>query len=144
MFSKTCEYAIRAMIFLAQKSVGGKRIGIKEIAKGSGAPEYFIAKVMQNLCREGLVQSMKGPRGGFYLSEQNAQCSIADIVRAVDGDAIFTACGLGLHQCSEANPCPIHHEYKGIREATNRMLESAQLTSFKDELDNQKSFLKLH
>lgn len=52
MFSKTCEYAIRAMIFVAQKSTDETRVGIKEIASGTQAPEHFIAKIMQELSRK--------------------------------------------------------------------------------------------
>ncbi|MBL7758392.1 MAG: Rrf2 family transcriptional regulator, partial [Chitinophagaceae bacterium] len=51
MFSKTCEYAIRAMLFVAQKTKEGDRIGIKEIAKGIDSPEHFIAKILQDLSR---------------------------------------------------------------------------------------------
>ena len=67
MFSKTCEYAIRAMIFIAQKSEHGIKVGIKEISKGIASPEHFIAKILQDLSRKGLVQSAKGPNGGFFL-----------------------------------------------------------------------------
>lgn len=59
MFSKTCEYAIRAMIFISQKSDEGVRVGIKEISKGIDSPEHFIAKILQNLSRKGLVSSYK-------------------------------------------------------------------------------------
>ena len=67
MFSKTCEYAIRAVLFIAQKSADGTKIGIREIAKGIDSPEHFIAKILQDLSRKGMVQSQKGPAGGFYL-----------------------------------------------------------------------------
>ncbi|MCH5689348.1 Rrf2 family transcriptional regulator [Niabella sp. W65] len=73
MFSKTCEYAIRATIFIAQKSRQGERAGIKDIAKGIEAPEHFIAKVLQELSRKSLVLSAKGPNGGFYHNQESAQ-----------------------------------------------------------------------
>ena len=60
MFSKTCEYAIRALIFIAQKSKDGSRISIKDISSGIDSPEYFIAKILQDLSRKGFVQSAKG------------------------------------------------------------------------------------
>ena len=68
MFSKTCEYAIRAMIFIAQKSKDGSRVRIKEIAKGIDSPEHFIAKILQDLGKKKLLQSIKGPNGGFFLT----------------------------------------------------------------------------
>ena len=103
MFSKTCEYALRAMIFIAQKSKAGYKAGIKEIVKEIDAPEHFVAKILQDLVRKGFVQSLKGPTGGFYLEQSSLQYSFADIVKAIDGDAIYSDCVLGLKACSEKN-----------------------------------------
>ena len=134
MFSKACEYAIRAMLFIAQKSEPGNNIGIKEISKGIDAPEYFLAKILQDLSRKGIVQSIKGPNGGFYLDKSAKKNTLADIVRAVDGDDLFTGCGLGLKICSEKNPCPLHDEFKIIRKKIHNMLESATLAEFNVDL----------
>lgn len=142
MFSKTCEYAIRAMIFIAQKSKDGGKVGVKEIAKGIDSPEYFIAKILQDLSKRGLLQSSKGPNGGFYLDHETSQCTLADIVRMVDGDKLFTGCGLGLKQCSETHPCPIHHEFKTLRKNMQLMLENAKLSEFTKQLENSLTFLK--
>ena len=134
MFSKTCEYAIRAMLFIAQKSEPGNKIGIKEISKGIDAPEHFLAKILQDLSRKGIVQSIKGPNGGFYLDDSDKKNTLADIVKAVDGDDLFTGCGLGLEICSEKNPCPLHDEFKIIRKKIHNMLESATVAEFNIEL----------
>ncbi len=142
MFSKTCEYAIRAMIFIAQKSKDGNKVGVKDIAKGIDSPEYFIAKILQDLSKRGLLQSSKGPNGGFYLDHETSQCTLADIVRMVDGDKLFTGCGLGLKQCSETHPCPIHHEFKTLRKNMQLMLENAKLSEFTRQLENSLTFLK--
>lgn len=142
MFSKTCEYAIRAMIFIAQKTKEGERIGIKEIAKGIDSPEHFIAKILQDLVRKGMVQSAKGPNGGFYLDKTSMKQSIADIVKATDGDKVFHGCGLGLKQCSESEPCPIHHEFKRIRKDLYTMLNKARVDAFTDALEASMAFLK--
>lgn len=142
MFSKTCEYAIRAMLFIAQKTKEGDRIGIKDIAKGIDSPEHFIAKILQDLSRKGLLQSAKGPTGGFYLNESSMKQSLADIVKAVDGDKIFQGCGLGLKQCSEALPCPIHHDFKRVRKQLFQMLERAKVGTFTSTLENSMAFLK--
>ncbi|CAL1519500.1 Rrf2 family transcriptional regulator [Chitinophaga sp. MM2321] len=142
MFSKTCEYAIRAMIFIAHKSKDGNKVGIKEIAKGIDSPESFIAKILQDLSRKGLVQSLKGPNGGFYLDNKSLKCSLADIVTEVDGDKLFSGCGLGLKQCSESHPCPIHHEFKKVRAEIKQMLEKAKLGEFTAQLDLNLTFLR--
>ena len=142
MFSKTCEYDIRAMIFIAQKSKDGNKVGIKEIAKGIDSPEHFIAKILQDLGRRRLLHSVKGPNGGFYLDEEALECSLADIVKVVDGDKLFTGCGLGLKQCSETHPCPIHNEFRSVRKGIQTMLENAKLGEFTEELEKSLTFLK--
>ncbi|MDP9048130.1 MAG: Rrf2 family transcriptional regulator, partial [Bacteroidota bacterium] len=101
IFSKTCEYAMRSVFFIAHKTAGGGRVGIKEIANGIDSPEHFLAKILQDLSRRGIVQSAKGPNGGFYLDEATMKRPLSDIVEAVDGNGIFVGFGLGLKQCSE-------------------------------------------
>lgn len=130
------------MIFVALKSKEGSRVGIKEIAQGIDSPEHFIAKILQDLSRKDLVRSIKGPNGGFYHDEITMQHSLADIVDAVDGNKIFTGCCLGLKQCSETKPCPVHFSYKSIRENMKKMLDEAKIEDFTPELANQLSFLK--
>ncbi len=142
MLSKTCEYAIRAVIFIAQQSKNGRKVNIKEIASNIGSPEHFIAKILQELSRKDLVQSAKGPNGGFYMEKRLMKNSIADIVRAVDGDSIFSGCGLGLVQCSEDHPCPIHHEFKKIRRELKQMLENSKVDRFTEQLEGNLAFLK--
>lgn len=142
MFSKTCEYSIRAMIFVAQKSSGDVRVSIKEIAEGTDAPEYFVAKIMQELSRRKLVHSVKGPNGGFYTDAKDLETSIAEIVKATDGDALYTDCVLGLKVCSEKTPCPVHQEFKEIRKGLIRMMENNTIGEFKDKLDSGNFSLK--
>lgn len=142
MFSKTCEYAIRALIFIAQKSKDGSRISIKDISSGIDSPEYFIAKILQDLSRKGFVQSAKGPNGGFYMDDANLEQSVADIVREIDGDKLFSGCGLGLKECSEDHPCPIHNDFKHIRQEIKTMLEESRIQLFLENLDLKLTFLK--
>jgi len=135
MFSKSCEYAIKSMIFIAQKSNDGSRVGIKEIAKGTDSPRHFTAKIMQVLSRNKLVHSIKGPNGGFYMDSKDLKNSISDIVKAIDGNGIYTDCVLGLHSCSAENPCPIHHQYAEIKKNLIKMIENNTIGEFKDKLD---------
>jgi Rrf2 family protein len=141
MFSKTCEYAVRAVLFIAQKTREGRKTGIKEISQGIGSPEHFIAKILQELSRKGLVFSAKGPNGGFYHDEKSLQYSLADIVRAVDGGKLFTGCALGLKACSETHPCPLHNEFKKVRNDIQLLLERSTVGTFTAELEQSLTFL---
>lgn len=142
MFSKSCKYAIKAMIFVAQKSKDGVCVSIKDIAEGINAPTHFMAKIMQDLSRKKMVQSIKGPNGGFYMEKKDLSNSLSDIVTAIDGDGIYFECVLGLKACSEKNPCPVHNEYKEIKKNLIKMLEKNTIGEFNSKLDIGKLFLK--
>jgi len=131
MLSKTCEYAIRAMIYVAQQSRKGSMVNIKEISENIGSPELFIGKILQNLSKLGFLQSSKGRYGGFYIDEKDSKRSLADIVIAIDGDKLFKGCGVGLDYCSEKKPCPIHYKYKEARSAVYSIYKEATLEQFK-------------
>lgn len=130
------------MIYVAQKSKDEQRVSIKDIAKGTDSPEHFIAKIMQELGRKRLVLSVKGPNGGFYMTDKELQTSISDVVRALDGDGIYVDCVLGLKICSEKTPCPVHYEYKAIKTKLIHMLENNTIGEFNDKLDSGSFFLK--
>jgi Rrf2 family protein len=141
-FSKTCEYAIRAVIFVAQKSEGGRKVGIKEVAAGIDSPEHFIAKILQELSKRELIQSSKGPNGGFYIDGNAQSNTLADIVKAIDGEKIFKGCGLGLKNCSETKPCPLHNDFKEIRKKMHLILQSARIGEFNENLNLGLSYIK--
>ena len=134
IFSKTCEYGIKAVLFIAHTGVQGRKVGIKEIATGIDSPEFFLAKILQDLSRKGLVNSIKGPNGGFYITDESLKRPISNIVEAIDGDSLFKGCALGLKQCSEINPCPLHEEFKAIRTRIYDMLHTINIDQFNQEL----------
>lgn len=142
MFSKACEYAIRSSIYIAGQSLQNKKVGLKDVAKAIESPEAYTSKILQKLNRKSLIQSVKGPNGGFYMNEGNLSSSLSDIVRAIDGEGIYSDCVLGLKACSEKNPCPVHSEFKEIKKNLIRMLESNTISEFNDKLDSGKFFLK--
>lgn len=142
MFSKSCEYAIKALIYLGQESSEEKKVCVKTIAKAIAAPQHFVAKILQDLARKNLLKSVKGPNGGFYLNEKNKNSSLADIIVSIDGDKIYNQCVLGLKDCSEKKPCPVHHEYKNIKKGLIKMIETNTIYSFNSKLESGEFFLK--
>lgn len=144
MFSKTCEYAIRATIYIANKSKEGTNVGLKDIAKNIDSPEAFTAKILQKLVKDDLVSSIKGPNGGFSLSKkQQEEVYLIDVVRCIDGSQTYDGCGLGLSQCSEEKPCPIHFQFKEVRTKLKRMLENTNMVILLEKLERGETFLRL-
>lgn len=128
MFSKACEYGIRAVIFVAAQSLRDERASLKAIAQEIESPEAYTAKIMQQITRKGLVHSVMGPTGGFKLEEkQIRQITLSDIVDAIDGQAIYRSCGIGLKECDPSHPCPLHDQFAVIRNNLQSMLENTRI-----------------
>ncbi|MCG2419150.1 Rrf2 family transcriptional regulator [Aequorivita sp. F47161] len=142
MFSKACEYGIRAVLFIAKQSQKDLRPNITEIAKAVDSPEPFTAKVCQQLARAGIILSKKGPNGGFYL-EKDSKLKLAEIVATIDGDNIFEGCSLGLSECSSEHPCPVHDQFMDVRNGLKNMCENTLVVDLAKNLEEGETFLKI-
>ena len=143
MFSKSCEYAIRATIFIASKCCENRRVGLKEIATAIDSPTAFTAKILQKLSKDKIVNSTKGVNGGFEIFQENLKSiTLMQIVESIDGNAIFSGCGLGLENCSETHPCPVHYEFIEIKENLKVMLKKTSLEELASGVKSGNSFLK--
>jgi Rrf2 family protein len=136
MFNKETQYAIRALVYIQARNNESHRPGIQEIALETDAPQYFIAKILQRLVRQGLLKSAKGRGGGFYFDNEKDDITIKELVSLIEGDRKLNGCGFGLRQCNPENPCPLHKEYSVIRNAINLMVtsETIQSLAIKTEL----------
>lgn len=143
MFSKACEYGIRASIYIAKQSQLNYRVGLKDIAQAIDSPEAFTAKILQQLVKSGIITSVKGPTGGFEMDKKQLnQITLKKIVYAIDGDTVYKGCGLGLKECSEKSPCPLHDKFKAIRDELNEMLTNTTIADLANDLHQGATFLR--
>ena len=143
MFSKECEYGIKAAIFVAMQSEKGAKVGLDDIVKHIDSPLAFTAKILQKLSRNKIISSQKGPAGGFEIREEgSAKTMLSEIVKAIDGDSIYKGCGLGFNACNELKPCPLHHKFKSIRDDLKSMLETTSLQDLSRNIKDGFTFLK--
>ena len=143
MFSKSCEYGIKATLFIAQKSQSGERVSLKDIAKAIDSPVAFTAKILQTLAKVGIVNSVKGPTGGFEIDKGDlSKISLKQIIVAIDGTRLFEGCALGLDKCNENKPCPMHEKFVIIRNQLNETLQSSNLLNIASELNLGTTVLK--
>lgn len=139
-FSKSCEYAIRATIYLA-KAKKEERIGIKVIAKDLDLPASYLNKVLQTLVKERIVSSVKGRNGGFFLTNSELNSPLIRIVLAIDGEDIFLRCGLGMSACSNTKPCPLHNDIKEYRDNLQKALSTSTIASTHKGINAGETFL---
>ena len=139
MLSLTCKTAIKAVIYLSGKK--GEKAGIKEIAEQIKASEHTVGKTLQSLVKHQIINSSKGPTGGFFIDEQQQNQAIYSIVKTIEGKGIFKECGLGLSKCSELRPCPIHNEYKVARELIEKIFKEKKVKDLCAPVTNGLAFL---
>ncbi len=143
MFSASCHYGLQAMFYIALHSSSDKNVELTEIAREQDIPKHFLSKILQLLVREKLLYSMKGPTGGFRLTRAPDEITLIEIVDAIDGLDIFHQCGIGFKSCDDQNPCPIHHDYKVIRERVNNLFSTKTLEALKEEVQNGGSIISI-
>lgn len=126
VFSRTTEYALRAMTFLALQPAG-KLTGARAISEAEGIPIPFLWKILHTLARQKLIRSFKGIRGGYELARPSKEITLHSVVLATDGTDFSGQCVLGLPKCGEENACPLHDTWKEIRGRMTNMLEQTTL-----------------
>jgi Rrf2 family protein len=119
MLSNSCRYGIRAVIYIASQSSGVNKIGIKQISADLDLPTPFLAKILQQLAKQKILNSSKGPHGGFSLLRNPRNITLLDIVNTIDGYDTFTNCVMHKGTCegvaSEKKICPLHEDYERTR-----------------------------
>ncbi|HZJ21307.1 MAG TPA: Rrf2 family transcriptional regulator [Pricia sp.] len=143
MFSKACEYGIKATIYIAMQSLQGRRVSLKEIVEKVDSPTAFTAKILHQLAKNDILDSTKGPAGGFQIQKERIDnIKLAHIVFAIDGESIYEGCGLGLDKCNANKPCPVHDKFVVIRDELKQMLQNTSLFELATGLEVGLTYLK--
>lgn len=120
MLSNSCRYGIRAVIYLANQPSRSGLTGIKQISNDLKLPSPFLAKILQELVKNKILFSNKGPHGGFSLLKDPKKIRLIEIVKAIDGDEFFKNCVMHSGPCggkrNHKKFCPLHNDYEKIRQ----------------------------
>ena len=143
MFSKACEYGIKASIFIARESIADNRVNLKQISNSINSPEAYTAKILQQLVKSEIITSTKGKMGGFEMDPKKLpDVRLVDIVKAIDGDGLYHSCILGLNECDAEKPCALHRRIFTVRKDLQKMLEVTTMNNLIEDIDNGLAFLK--
>lgn len=141
MFSKTFGYALRAIVYVAIHGKEGKRVSLQELSQGLDVPHHFLGKVMQDLVRHSLLDSIKGPSGGFYVNSMTADTLLIDILKITDGNLVFNQCALGIKRCNAAYPCPLHSDFAACRNGMLQALSHKTVGLLAEESEKGETYL---
>ena len=147
MLSNTIKYAVRAIIYLGKYSADGTKIGIKKISSDLSIPTPFLGKILQNLVKQKVLVSTKGPNGGFGLGKKATEISLYDIVCIVDGEDFFKICLIGHHPCAtheaDEKPCPVHSRFGPIRAQLLQFYQETSLAGILGDMTGFEALIKL-
>jgi Rrf2 family protein len=126
MFARSSGYAVQALTHLA-KQPSGKLVGAREMATTLRIPMPFLWKILRKLGQKKLVRSFKGVRGGYELARPAKTIRVREIVNAGRDNDQMGGCILGLGQCNDQTPCPLHAPWRNLRTQIEEMLEKTTL-----------------
>lgn len=113
MLSKTSKYALRAVLYLATLSPE-QRARATDISDALGVPANYLSKILHALARSGLLESERGPRGGFRLAIPAGEMFLGHVVAPFDEIGRDRVCLLGRNECSDGSPCAAHDKWKTV------------------------------
>ncbi|MHC4839439.1 MAG: RrF2 family transcriptional regulator [Planctomycetota bacterium] len=126
IFSRKSDYALRALMYLAQHKDAGP-VTLNEITDKLFIPKAFLSKILQQLSRKGFIRSLKGPSGGFILAVDPVSLSLNEIVNEVDGEQrVFECFGMET-SCNLTGDCCIHDVFKDVETEVTKVLERYSL-----------------
>ena len=125
MFTKASKYAILALVALAAQ--GGGPVQIRTLAAVSGVPRPFLAKLIPHLVRAGIITSARGRRGGIAFARPPTGISLAQVIRAVEGERLFLDCPFTVSPCRGRRRCPLAPLWDPVREELVAFLEDTDL-----------------
>ncbi len=140
LLSQSCQVAIKSISHIA--ATDKLCVNVRELAEVTSENLHTIAKVLQKLVRANMLKSLTGPGGGFYLTKEQSGTTLADIVRVIDGNDTLDYCVLGLKQCRNEHPCPVHDQFAAARDDVKRLLQQTKLTELAGFITAKSVFLK--
>jgi Rrf2 family protein len=133
MLSNSCKYGIRAVVFIASRQEGMGKVGLKVIGEELKIPVPYLAKILQNLSKRKILDSSKGPHGGFSLLIPAKSLTLMDVVRAIDGEDFFDSCYVTGERCSFSEPgkgvCLLHNDLRKEKERLTQFFSGRTIDS---------------
>lgn len=126
ILSRTSQYAIQTLIYIAMQPEG-EAVLARKVAERLGVPSAYLSKIMQTLSRGHLLDSFRGPQGGFRLRQGAEKTDLMQIVTLIEGSGLMETCVLGLKKCSEETACPMHARWQPIKQDVLRLLHEQTL-----------------
>ena len=143
MISVTARNGIRAVVYITKQSIDGKRVSLMEVAEAVEAPMPYLGKILQTVTKHKFMNSVKGPGGGFFLTDEQIERNVFQVLLLIDEPYWIDGCVLGLSACSNDEPCPVHEHVYPLKVELLNFLKTTSLKDLAEKLATGKTFLQL-
>ena len=133
LLTNASNYGIRAVCYIASEP-SGQFVSIREISNNLSISFHFLTKILQKLTQKNLLLSLRGPNGGVALARPPETISLMEIIAAIDGPDLFENCILGLNNCGDEAPCPLHNSWITIRHQIKDLFTQTTLKQIADSV----------
>jgi len=141
MLSNSSKYALTAVLYLANQTDESHKKMVKDLSTSTHIPKAYLAKLLQQLSKHKIISSMKGPSGGYYLTEENKNLPVYSVIETIDGTQRLEACVLGINECNSDHPCPLHVYVNPTRTTLLNTLKKMTIGDLAENLNKDSSFL---
>ena len=141
MLSNSSKYALTAVLFLAANTDDSQKKMVRELSAATHIPKAYLAKLLQQLSRHNIISATKGPKGGYYLTEENKKLPVYKLIEVIDGTQRMESCVLGLEECNAERPCPLHEYVYPSRTAFLNTLKKMTVEELSRDLRKGASYL---
>ncbi len=142
MISNSLAHTFKAIIYIALNSSETKRVRIQDLSDEIEVPKAYVAKLLQNLVRNGILQSAKGPHGGFYFTQEDLETQLIKIVEIIEGKSKYQTCLLSFKECDTRHPCPLHHNIGTLRTQLTERFQEIKIKDLVEDVTQQRSFIQ--
>ncbi len=127
LVTKETDYAVRCVLYLAREQ--DRIASVSVIAEQMHIPKSFLAKILQRLVREGIVESIRGVSGGFRLLKKPDHITLLEVLNAIQGIAAVNTCAIDKRRCSMSSHCGVHPVWLEIRREIEKRLATQTISS---------------
>ncbi len=127
LVTRETDYAVRCVLYLAR--IGDAVASVGEISKKALIPKSFLAKILQRLVREGIVESSRGARGGFWLLKKPENITLLEVFFAIQGAAPINMCAIDKRRCRLSAQCCVHPIWVDIRRDVEKRLATQTIAN---------------
>lgn len=133
IFSKSFGYAVRGILYIASQQQQKQYVQVEEISSRLEAPRHFMGKILKKLAKEGILNSVKGPSGGFTTNDNTLSLPLSRLLEITNDSAMLTQCVLRLKECNGLNPCPMHYRIEPVKQELKDLLGTTHIGNLLSE-----------